>query len=152
MTVLTDGSAEGSVVIGWIGDVSKCTEMIFVVPGPVRDVESILKNAPQSEPLKPQTIFRDGKQKQSAEGVSQSSIISIEIDPRILNTEVGRTKDLEVVTGYLKITFDNFSDFIRPVSYTKSITSLPARSYKLAAPGSRSMIRFAGLIGCPHRL
>lgn len=133
MTALTDGSAEGSVVIGWIGDVSKCTKMTFAVPGPVRDVESILKNAPQSEPLKPQTIFRDGKP--PAEGVSQSINGSITIDPRILNTEVGRSENREVVAGYLKITFDNFSDFIRPVSYTKSVTSLLARSYELEAPG-----------------
>src|SRR5438477_3113533 len=32
MTALSDGSAEGSVVIGWTGDVSKCTEMTFDVP------------------------------------------------------------------------------------------------------------------------
>jgi hypothetical protein len=127
MTALSDRSAEGSVVIGWVGDLSKCTQMTFEVPGAIRDVEGILKSAPQSDPLKPETIFRDGKP--PIEGVSQSSAISIKIDPRILNAEVGRTENLEVVTGYLKITFENFSDFIRPISYTKSVTSILVRSY-----------------------
>src|SRR5947207_8543699 len=95
MTALSDGSAEGSVVIGWTGDVSKCTQMTFDVPGPIRDVEGILKNASQSDPLKPETIFRDGKP--PTEGVSQLSAISIKIDPGILNAEVGRTENREVV-------------------------------------------------------
>lgn len=133
MTALSDGSAEGSVVIGWTGDVSKCTQMTFKVPGAIQDVEGILKNAPPSDAVKAETIFHSGKP--PTEGVSQTSGISIKIDPRILNAEVGRTENQEVVTGYLKITFQNFSDFIQPINYTKSVTRILARSYELKAPG-----------------